>query len=104
LHEEGDGGLWCVAPGYDLTFNEGPGGFRQMDVCGEAKRIERAHLLDLSSKAGLGEAEAVAVIEQVCEAAGHLPEAVRNMPISAETQHHIGVKVAQSCALVGLRT
>lgn len=95
-------GSWCVSPGYDLTFNEGPGGYHQMDVCGEAKRIERSHLLDLSSKAGLRKEAAAAVIEQVCEAAGHLPEAVRNMPISRETRDHICDKVAQSRTLAGI--
>jgi endonuclease V-like protein UPF0215 family len=73
-----------------------------MDVCGEAKRIERSHLLDLSSKAGLRKEAAAAVIEQVCEAAGHLPEAVRNMPITSETRDHVCAKVAQTCKLVGL--
>lgn len=97
-------GWWCVAPGYDLTFNEGPGGYHQMDVCGEAMRIERSHLLDLASKAGLGRKDAVAVIDQVCEAAGHFPAAAGNMPIRPSTWEHISAKVARSRQWVGTRT
>jgi serine/threonine-protein kinase HipA len=96
-------GSWQVAPGYDLTFNEGPGGYHQMDVCGEALRIERSHLLDLASKAGIKTNDAVAVIDQVCEAAGHFQTAARNMPIRLSTLGDISGKVAQSRKRVGLR-
>lgn len=97
-------GSWGVTPGYDLTFNEGPGGYHQMDVCGEAMRIERAHLLDLASKAGIKREDAVAVIDQVCEAAGHFPTAARNMPIRLATWSHISAKVVHSRNLVGVCT
>jgi serine/threonine-protein kinase HipA len=97
-------GSWGVAPGYDLTFNEGPGGHHQMDVCGEAQRIERSHLLDLASKAGLRTGDAVAVIDQVCEAAEHFQTAARNMPIRLSTWRHIADKVAHSRKRVGLHT
>lgn len=96
-------GLWSVAPGYDLTFNAGPGGYHQMDVCGEAMRIQRSHLLDLSSKAGIKKADAETVIEQVCEAAGYLPKAARDLPIGRTTWNRICEKVAQSRKLVGTR-
>jgi len=94
---------WCVAPGYDLTFNEGPGGYHQMDVCGEALRIERSHLIDLASKAGLKKDEAAAVLDQVCEAAEHFPHAAQNMAIKQSTRSHIGAKVEQSLKLIGSR-
>lgn len=93
----------ALAPGYDLTFNEGPGGYHQMDVCGEAMRIQRSHLLDLSSKAGIKKADAETVIEQVCEAAGYFPKAARDLPIGRATWNRICEKVAQSRKLVGTR-
>lgn len=96
-------GAWCVAPGYDLTFNEGPGGYHQMDVCGEAMHIERSNLLDLASKAGIKKQHAVAVLDQVCEAAGHLSGSARNMPIHLSTRNHICARVAHSRKLVGTR-
>lgn len=44
-------GLWL--PAYDVTWCEGPGGYHQMDVLGEALDIERKHLQSL----GVQEAE-----------------------------------------------
>jgi len=44
---------WRLAPGYDLTFNEGPGGEHQMDVCGEGRNITRDHLLKLARQGGV---------------------------------------------------
>lgn len=38
-------GQWRLAPAYDVTFCEGPGGYHQMDVMGEALEIQRKHLL-----------------------------------------------------------
>lgn len=29
-------GQWKLAPAYDVTFYEGPGGYHQMDIMGEA--------------------------------------------------------------------
>jgi serine/threonine-protein kinase HipA len=91
---------WGVSPGYDLTFNEGPGGYHQMDVCGEALHIGRPHLLNLASKAGINRNDAAAVIDQVCSAAGHFRAAARNMPISLATCNHISQKVVRSQKLV----
>ena len=44
---------WKLAPGYDLTFNEGPRGENPMDVCGEARTIQRQDLLQLATQASL---------------------------------------------------
>ena len=44
---------WKLAPGYDLTFSEGPRGEHQMDVCGEAGAITRQDLLQLAAQGGL---------------------------------------------------
>lgn len=99
-----ESGQWSVAPGYDLTFNEGPGGYHQMDVCGEAMRIGRSHLLDLASKSGLRQSAAAQVIDQMCEAAGQFANAGSNMPISRGTWDHISRKVEASRLLVGSGT
>lgn len=63
-------GHWTLAPAYDVTYCDGPGGYHQMDVLGEALDIERKHL------AGLGELEAelsaalvAEIIERVCTVA-----------------------------------
>ena len=44
---------WKLAPCFDLTYSEGPGGEHQMDVCGEGRRIGRSHLLELARQGGL---------------------------------------------------
>ncbi|CBL44661.1 Conserved hypothetical protein [gamma proteobacterium HdN1] len=49
-------GAWQIAPAYDVTFCEGPGGYHQMDVLGEALTISRQSVLRLGTQeAGLAE-------------------------------------------------
>lgn len=58
-------GQWSLAPAFDVTYNDGPGGYHQMDVMGEALDIERQHMM------ALGELEAeltLAVIDEKIEA------------------------------------
>lgn len=43
-------GNWTLAPAYDVTYCEGPGGYHQMDVMGEALDIERKQLQRLGEK------------------------------------------------------
>jgi serine/threonine-protein kinase HipA len=44
---------WKLAPCFDLTFSQGPGGEHQMDVCGEGLNIQRSHLIQLAQTGGL---------------------------------------------------
>jgi serine/threonine-protein kinase HipA len=44
---------WKLAPCFDLTYNEGPGGEHQMDVCGEGRHIGRSHLIQLAQQGGV---------------------------------------------------
>ncbi|QHI96781.1 type II toxin-antitoxin system HipA family toxin [Xylophilus rhododendri] len=63
-------GGWSLAPAYDVTFCEGPGGYHQMDVMGEALNIERKHLLALGEReAELSAQAAGAVIDRIGEVA-----------------------------------
>lgn len=55
---------WRLAPGYDLTFNEGPGGEHQMDVCGEGRNITRSHMLNLAKQGGVDADFAQAVMDR----------------------------------------
>lgn len=55
---------WRLAPGYDLTFNEGPGGEHQMDVCGEGRSITRNHMLNLARHGGVHADVAQAVMDR----------------------------------------
>lgn len=44
---------WKLAPCFDLTYSQGPGGEHQMDVCGEGLNIQRSHLMQLAQNGGL---------------------------------------------------
>ena len=59
-------GQWKLAPAYDVTFCEGPGGYHQMDVMGEALRVDRAALVGLAKEAELSAAAAGDMIDAMC--------------------------------------
>lgn len=62
-------GTWTLAPAYDVTFCEGPHGYHQMDVLGEALDIRRAALLDLADEAEVPHAAAHDIIERIGQVA-----------------------------------
>jgi serine/threonine-protein kinase HipA len=62
-------GDWKLAPAYDVTFCEGPGGYHQMDVMGEALAIKREAMLRLAGEAEVTEEAAGAIIDEICEVA-----------------------------------
>ncbi|MBN1087371.1 type II toxin-antitoxin system HipA family toxin [Erwinia aphidicola] len=63
-------GQWQLAPAYDVTWCEGPGGYHQMDVMGEALQIGRGHLLALAEQeAELSSQQAGNIIAKCCDVA-----------------------------------
>ncbi|WP_085700571.1 MULTISPECIES: type II toxin-antitoxin system HipA family toxin [unclassified Pseudomonas] len=62
-------GQWTLAPAYDVTFCEGPGGYHQMDVMGEALEIGRKAMLDLAEEAEVSAETADGIIARFCEVA-----------------------------------
>lgn len=62
-------GQWRLAPAYDMTFCEGPGGYHQMDVMGEALAISRTNMLRLAEEAEVPQEIAGRMIDDVCEVA-----------------------------------
>jgi serine/threonine-protein kinase HipA len=72
-------GQWRLAPAYDVTFCEGPGGYHQMDVMGEALEVERKHLLLLGQQeAELSGHDAGSLIDGICDAAAGFSVMARN--------------------------
>lgn len=65
-------GTWTLAPAYDVTFCEGPQGYHQMDVLGEALDIRRAALLGLADEAEIPQAAANVIIERIGQVARQL--------------------------------
>jgi serine/threonine-protein kinase HipA len=62
-------GQWRLAPAYDVTFCEGPGGYHQMDVMGNAEKIFRADMLRLAKEAEVPQDLAGKMIDSICDVA-----------------------------------
>lgn len=58
---------WTLAPGYDLTFAEGPGGEHTTSVCGEGRAPGLSHVRRVAVAAGIEVAAAERIIEEVRE-------------------------------------
>ncbi|CAM4041823.1 type II toxin-antitoxin system HipA family toxin [Rahnella bruchi] len=86
-------GKWTLAPAYDVTYCEGPGGYHQMDVMGEALEIDRKHILTLAKEeAELTPIQASLIIEKICDAAAGFANLAKDMfreQITSETQKSI---------------
>lgn len=73
-------GQWQLAPAYDVTFCEGPGGYHQMDVMGEALDIGRAQMVALGQQeANLTAAQAGEIIEYYCSVAANFAQKAADM-------------------------
>ncbi|MCF9047445.1 type II toxin-antitoxin system HipA family toxin [Acinetobacter nectaris] len=63
-------GQWKLSPAYDVTFCEGPSGYHQMDIMGEALDIPRQAIIKLGTQeASLSLQEVNEVIDSICEIA-----------------------------------
>jgi len=63
-------GEWTLAPAYDVTFCEGPYGYHQMDVRGEALEISRKNIAHLGEQeAELSARDAGDIIDNICDVA-----------------------------------
>jgi serine/threonine-protein kinase HipA len=80
---------WKLAPAYDLTCNEGPGGEHQMDVCGEARTPGRAELMRLATVAAVPAAEASEIIDLIVSVASDLKVSLADYPIRKVRQREV---------------
>ncbi|WP_414448111.1 type II toxin-antitoxin system HipA family toxin [Burkholderia sp. 22PA0099] len=72
-------GQWRLAPAYDVTFCEGPGGYHQMDVMGEALEISRAHMLRLAEEAEVPQEVGATIIDRICDVASQFTDIAESM-------------------------
>ncbi|MGH8386249.1 MAG: type II toxin-antitoxin system HipA family toxin [Pseudomonas sp.] len=72
-------GAWQLAPAYDVTFCEGPGGYHQMDVMGEALEIHRDALLRLAEEAEVSVEAAGDLIDRICNVASQFAAIAENL-------------------------
>jgi serine/threonine-protein kinase HipA len=80
---------WKLAPAYDLTFNEGPGGEHQMDVCGEARTPGRAELMQLATVAAVPATEASEIIDLIGSVASDLKVSLADYSIRKVRQREV---------------
>ncbi|MGX1020259.1 serine/threonine protein kinase HipA of HipAB toxin-antitoxin module [Pseudomonas sp. Y3 TE3536] len=96
-------GEWKLAPAYDVTFCEGPGGYHQMDVMGEALAIDRKAILRLASEADITPASAAAIIDRICAAASqfrYMAERMYPQMITQETLQTVQGRIDENSALL----
>lgn len=96
-------GDWKLAPAYDVTFCEGPGGYHQMDVMGEALAIDRATMLQLAEEAEVSAEAASRIITRICDVAGQFATIADNLlpqVITRDTLRMIQGRIDQNLALL----
>jgi serine/threonine-protein kinase HipA len=93
-------GEWTLAPAYDVTFCDGPGGYHQMDVMGEALEVNRKQLLSLGTQeAELSTADTADVIDKICEIASAFASIANDMlagQITPQTLNAIQKQINQN--------
>lgn len=68
-------GQWQLAPAYDVTYCEGPAGYHQMDIMGEALDISRRALIRLGvEETDLSQQQAVETIEKYYDIAARFSQ------------------------------
>jgi serine/threonine-protein kinase HipA len=80
---------WKLAPCFDLTYSQGPGGEHQMDVCGEGLNIHRSHLMQLSQTGGLDQRWAAQRLDGMLSVVDQWRELVSGFDIRQSTAQAI---------------
>jgi serine/threonine-protein kinase HipA len=80
---------WQLAPCYDTSFHDGPGGEHQMDIAGEGRHPAKAHLLKLAASESLNPSFAAGVIERISGVAANFRRWAQDYPIRAVTRNRI---------------
>lgn len=84
-------GNWSLAPAFDITFCDGPGGYHQMDVMGEALTIERKQLIALGTREAELEVNQIdELIEQISSVATTFSAKCRDLLPEKVTEDTIG--------------
>jgi serine/threonine-protein kinase HipA len=92
---------WKLAPCYDLSFSDGPGGEHQMDIEGEGRHPGRAHLLRLASSNSLDAGRAADAIARMTAVAVSVGKIAREYPIRPATRKRIADAVGKNCLRMG---
>ncbi|KVP62238.1 toxin HipA [Burkholderia ubonensis] len=96
-------GEWKLAPAYDVTFCEGPGGYHQMDVMGEALAIDRQAMLSLADEAEISADVAGGIIDRFCDVASQFAAMTENLfpgEVTQDTLHVIQARIDDNIDLL----
>ena len=96
-------GTWHLAPAYDVTFCEGPGGYHQMDVMGEALEVTRGGMLRLAEEAEVPAKSAADIITRMCESASQfaaLAQSLFPQMITEDTLQRIQQRINENVRLL----
>ncbi|WP_230459495.1 HipA domain-containing protein [Burkholderia ubonensis] len=96
-------GEWKLAPAYDVTFCEGPGGYHQMDVMGEALAIDRQAMLSLADEAEISADVAGGIIDRFCDVASQFAAMTENLfpgGVTQDTLHAIQARIDDNIDLL----
>ncbi|KWB46624.1 type II toxin-antitoxin system HipA family toxin [Burkholderia ubonensis] len=96
-------GEWKLAPAYDVTFCEGPGGYHQMDVMGEALAIDRKAMLSLADEAEISADVAGGIIDRFCDVASQFAAMTENLfpgGVTQDTLHVIQARIDDNIDLL----
>jgi serine/threonine-protein kinase HipA len=74
-------GRWTLAPFYDFTFADGPGGWQTLSVAGEGANPGPDDLLRLAAEVDLPRADALDALERARAALAALPSLCRDLAI-----------------------
>jgi serine/threonine-protein kinase HipA len=85
----GKGGVWKLAPAYDLVFSEGPGRQHTMDVAGEADRPGDRDMLRVAEKAEVDARVARRIIAEVRDAVARWPRFAAGAGVPEEAAQQI---------------
>ncbi|WPP00351.1 type II toxin-antitoxin system HipA family toxin [Pseudomonas sp. HR96] len=95
-------GAWTLAPAYDVTYCDGPGGYHQMDIMGEALEVTRKDLCRLGEQeTELSSQQVAQVIDRICEVSAGFSALARDMlpeQISAHTLGDIARQISENVA------
>ena len=81
---------WTLAPGFDLTFTEGPGGEHTTAVCGEGRAPGQEQFRRVAAGAGIGATEAAKIEDEVLSAVKRWPSFARDCGVLKPTINRIG--------------
>ncbi|KWA70631.1 toxin HipA [Burkholderia ubonensis] len=96
-------GEWKLAPAYDVTFCEGPGGYHQMDVMGEALAIDRQAMLSLADEAEISADVAGGIVDRFCDVASQFAAMTENLfpgEVTQDTLHVIQARIDDNIDLL----